>query len=48
MSNLAEKIGKVFHRDGWLNAITGLGVKGKDKRIGAYAAYQKMDEVTVS
>lgn len=37
MSSLA----KIFKFDGWANVFTGLGVKGKDKRLGAEAQWDK-------
>lgn len=36
---------KKFNIDGWINAITGLGLQSKDKRTNAVATYTRMTEV---
>jgi len=33
-----------FVKDGWENVLTGLGVKGKDKRLGSNVAYRALEE----
>ncbi|MBK8202438.1 MAG: DUF1073 domain-containing protein [Bdellovibrionales bacterium] len=34
----------VVRLDGWLNLITGLGVRGKDKRLASFAEWHRHDE----
>ncbi len=38
-------IEKAKRHDGWLNVLTGIGVKGKDKRLSAEVEWQRMLEV---
>lgn len=38
--------GRVIRKDGWNNVLTGIGVKGKDKRLGGDFMWHRLDEIT--
>ncbi len=44
MGSKLEKMGKLIRLDGWGNILTGLGIKGRDKRLGAEAAFANFPE----
>lgn len=37
---------KVYRSDGWINALTGLGIKGKDKRMSSQVFWNRLDRET--
>lgn len=39
--NLVEKISKAINSDGWVNVLTSIGVKGKDKRLSATITWKR-------
>lgn len=41
-----SRAAKALRLDGWMNIITGLGVKGKDKRVASKIIWTPMDEST--
>jgi phage-related protein (TIGR01555 family) len=44
VSSSFKTIGGLIRGDGWENVLTGLGVKGQDKRLGASAHWNRMTE----
>ena len=40
-----KKLDQAVRKDGWANVLTGLGVKGMDKRLGADVAWERLPEV---
>lgn len=45
-STLPTKVSKFLNFDGWKNILTGLGMSGKDKRMGADIEFARMDQRT--
>lgn len=43
---IVDAVAQVTRRDGWFNLITGLGVRGTDKRVSADIAWSRMDRET--
>ena len=41
---LASGLASAIRKDGWENVLTGLGVAGKDKRLGASMMYRPLTE----
>lgn len=46
MKTKRATVKKVSKQDGWFNVLTGLGVKGKDKRLSADVIWERMDRET--
>lgn len=42
--NNIVKIGNILKKDGWENVLTGLGVQGRDKRLGSVMVYKPLAE----
>lgn len=45
MNHMIKKIGsKVINLDGWMNVLTGLGIKNRDKKMSAEVSYSRLEE----